>query len=196
MPEVTTQFLDPAKTRYGIGDIVQLLPEPFGEGMHPFDFDMPSPFVMITAVETHTYNPDWVLEYVVRYLHDDDFHGDEIETIKPGKIARLILDAALVKRARRKCAREHAIKDPYKATTAFDRLYFARRAREERNSRTGLRMPECRPWYMISVEIVRAGREEKLHDCIASVEMTYGLGNPARAIYGVGTDGSVTCWAD
>lgn len=204
MPEVTTPVQDPAKTRYGVGDIVQLLPDPYSEGPHPFDFDMPAPFAMITGVETHTYNPEWVLGYDVREIGED---GGDTYKIKPGKIAGLVLDADLVKRVRCAAARDHMLRDPYRDAERYpdgvelrldvrDRLYFARRAREERTGRTAFGMPACRPWMMVHVEIVRRGEEEKRHDCLASVEVTYGLGNPARAIYGVGRDGVVYCWAD
>lgn len=194
-PAGTTRPRPIRKDRYEVGDIVQLLPDPYSpeSGPDPRDFDMPAPVVMITAVETHTYNPDWVLGYDVREVEEND-EGDHYGPIKPGKIARLILDGALIKRVQRAAARDHARRDPYICDDGYfygyqDQFAYARRLREGDEW-----LPAVRPWIAVNVESVSERGDDPKH--FASVEVTYGLGNPARALYGVGRDGHVYCWAD
>lgn len=197
------------KDRYEVGDIVALYPEPASPtgGPHRDDFDMPVPFVIVVGVDVHVHNHSWVLGYTVREVGDQPWDSQPYE-IKPGKISRLLIDAALIRRVKRAAAREHAIKDPYEELLFNDdvmdvesarleearwRIERSRRHRLEQRSRTMLKMPACRPWAQVRVEIVR---EESNADYFGSVEVTYGLDGPARAIYGVTRDGHVHCWAD
>jgi hypothetical protein len=72
------------KDRYDVGDRVELYPEPTHEGPHPSDADTLPEYAIVTSVDVHPNNDEYVLGYGVETLE-----WPYEQTIKPGKIARL-----------------------------------------------------------------------------------------------------------
>jgi hypothetical protein len=77
------------KSRYELGDVVELYATPTHEGPHESDVYNVAPVATIERVETHPHNDEWVIGYGIVERDDDEHERVERRFVKRGSVARL-----------------------------------------------------------------------------------------------------------